>query len=119
MKYEWLEKYSLSKKGAVKDYKEEWEATRYLVGGKMFALLGENKEKKPIITLKCEPETGEFLRDRYPDIIAGYYMNKRHWNSVYMDGEVPDNVLKEMIDSSYELVLKSLTQKMRNEILGS
>lgn len=46
-------------------------------------------------------------------------MNKRHWNSVYMDGEVPDNVLKEMIDSSYELVLKSLTQKMRNEILGS
>lgn len=45
MKYEWLEKYSLSKKGAVKDYKEEWEATRYLVGGKMFALLGENKEK--------------------------------------------------------------------------
>ncbi len=117
MKYEWMDAYLLSKKGAVKDFKVEWDATRYMVGGKMFAMQGGDKEHKAIITLKCEPPLGQILRREYPDIIAGYYMNKEHWNSVYLDGEVPDDVLKQMIDESYGLIFGGLTRKMQKEIL--
>ncbi len=119
MKYEWIDGHCLAKKGTVKDFKVEWDATRYLIGGKMFAMQGGDKEKKGIITLKCEPPYGRFLRTEYQHIIAGYYMNKEHWNSVYLDGDVPDNVLKQMIDISYELVFNSLSKKLQKEILGS
>lgn len=116
MSYEWIEEYCLSKKGAQKDFKVEWNALRYLIGEKMFALQGGDKEHKPIITLKCDPPFGRHLREKYPHITPGYYMNKEHWNSVYLEGDVPDDVLKEMIDMSYELVLNSLSKKAQKEI---
>jgi len=78
MKYVFLDGYCLSKVGAVKDFKEEWNAIRYLVGDKMFLMQGENKEKRPIITFKCEPLFNDFLREKYLDITPGYYMNKDH-----------------------------------------
>ena len=118
MKYDWMDSYLLSKKGAQKDFKVEWDATRYQIGGKMFAMQGGDKEKKAIITLKCEPLFGQLLREQHQHIIAGYYMNKEHWNSVYLDGDVPDDVLKQMIDMSYGLVLNSLSKKMQQEILA-
>lgn len=118
MKYDWMDAYLLSKKGAVKDFKVEWDATRYMVGNKMFAMQGGDKEHKAIITLKCEPVFGQMLRSQYPHIVAGYYMNKEHWNSVYLEGEVPDEVLRQMIDESYTLILSSLTKKMQKEILA-
>ena len=118
MKYEWLEEYCTAKKSADKDFKVEWDAKRYFIGGKMFALQGGDKEGKDIITLKCEPQFGEALRQQYQDIIAGYHMNKEHWNSVYLDGDVPDELLKQMIDMSYQLVLKSLSKKAQREIVG-
>ena len=116
MKYEWFDEYSLSKKGVEKDFKEEWNAARYLIRGKMFIMQGCDKKGNPIITVKCEPSFGRFLRDQYEDIIPGYYMNKEHWNSVYIGGEVPDEVVKQMIDMSYELVLASLSKKVQKEI---
>ncbi|HOJ78327.1 MAG TPA: MmcQ/YjbR family DNA-binding protein [Bacillota bacterium] len=119
MRYQWLDQYCLSKKGATKDFKAEWEVTRYLIGGKMFVMVGGDQNNKPIITVKCEPSFGTMLRGQYPDIVPGYYMNKDHWNSVYIDGSVPDEVLKEMLDMSYELVLNSLSKKMIKEIIGS
>ncbi|WP_069998725.1 MmcQ/YjbR family DNA-binding protein [Cellulosilyticum sp. I15G10I2] len=116
MKYEWLDAYCLSKIGAEKDFKEEWQATRYMLGGKMFALRGGDKEGKQIITLKLEPPHGQFLRQQYKDIIAGYYMNKDHWNSLYLEGEVPDEVLKDMIDRSYHLIFKALPKKVQMDL---
>lgn len=116
MDYEWLSQYCLSKKCAEKDFKVEWNATRFLIRGKMFVMKGENKEKKPIITIKCEPKFGQFLRDQYTDIVPGYYMNKEHWNSVYIGGEVPDNVVKQMLDISYKLILESFSKKVQKEI---
>jgi len=116
MKYKWLEEYCLSKKGAISDFKIEWDAKRYLLAGKMFAMQGGDKNKKAIITLKCEPSFGESLREQYKHIIEGYYMNKVHWNSVYIDGDVPDEVLKKMIDMSYELIFNSLSKKLQKEI---
>ncbi|MBN1501114.1 MAG: MmcQ/YjbR family DNA-binding protein [Spirochaetes bacterium] len=116
MKYTWLDDYCLSKKGAVKDFKEEWNAYRYLLTDKMFGMLGHHKDGRKILTVKCEPSYGIQLRDNYPDIIPGYYMNKLHWNSVYLDGNVPDETLKKMIDMSYELVFNSLSLKIQQII---
>ncbi|PKM93367.1 MAG: DNA-binding protein [Firmicutes bacterium HGW-Firmicutes-1] len=117
MKYSWIDEYCLSKKGAVKEYKVEWDAIRYLIGNKMFAMQGGDKEKKAIITLKNEPQFGQILRTQHKHIIAGYYMNKDHWSSVYLDGIVPDEVLQHMIDQSYELVLGAMSKKAQKEIL--
>ncbi len=119
MKYEWLDAYCLSKKGAEKDYKVEWEVTRYMIGGKMFAMVGDNKQKRPIVTLKCAPEFGEFLRQTHEDIAPGYYMNKLHWNSVDLNGDVPDETVREMVDMSYELILHGLPKTAQKAILDA
>jgi predicted DNA-binding protein (MmcQ/YjbR family) len=116
MKYEWFDAYCLDKRGAVKDYKEEWGAFRYMVGGRFFVLLGGDKAGRPIASLKAEPALGLMLRDQYPDIVPGYYLNKEHWNSVSMEGDVPDEVLRMMTDESYKLVFASLTKKLQREI---
>lgn len=113
MKYSWIEGFCLSKKGAVKEYKAEWEALLYLVGGKMFVMQGRDNQGRSIITIKLEPPFGELLRSQYADIRPGYYMNKLHWNSVDLNGSVPDEILKCMLDQSYELVLHSLTKKCK------
>ena len=118
MNYPWMDDYFLAKKGAEKDFKVEWNATRYLIRGKMFGMQGGDKNNKAIITLKCDPQFGQILREQYQDIIPGYYMNKEHWNSVYLEGSVPNDVLRKMIDMSYELVLNSLSKKMIQEIVG-
>ncbi len=117
MSYPWLDEYLMSKKGVAKDFKEEWQWTRYLIGGKMYAAICKNESGKDyLITLKLDPMDGEFLREQYNDIIPGYYMNKIHWNSVNMDGVVPDEILRDMIDKSYKLVFKGLTKKLQHEI---
>ncbi|GHU75478.1 hypothetical protein FACS1894188_06430 [Clostridia bacterium] len=109
MKYEWLDEYCLGHKHAVKDFKEEWNAARYMVGG--------DKEGKPIVTLKLEPSFGDMLRREFAgDIVAGYYMNKTHWNSLYLEGNVPDDVLRNMVDESYRLIFGGLTKKTRMEL---
>lgn len=123
-KYKWLDGYLRSKPGTVKDFKLEWEWYRYMVGGKMFAAICQPDEKhkgydcRELLTLKCEPLLAEALRAEYPDIIPGFYTDKRNWNSIYLDGEVPDDVLRGLCDRSYALVLAKLTKKQRQEILS-
>ena len=82
----------------------------------MFLMHGHDNTGLEIITVKCEPEYGMHLRDKYPDITPGYYMNKLHWNSVNADGKVPDEILKKMIDMSYSLILESLPKKIRENL---
>ena len=118
MNYKWLDDYLMSKLAVVKDFKVEWKWDRYLINGKMFAALCTDKSGKNIITVKCEPAFGEELRIIYEDIVPGYYMNKVHWNSVYLAGNVPDQVIRDMIDQSYELVFKKFSKKMQEEILS-
>lgn len=118
MKYSWIDKYTMEKKGVTQDFKQEWQWTRYMVGGKMFLAVCKNEEGQDfLITLKLEPSDGDFLRQQYEDITPGYYMNKIHWNSVNADGKVPDDLLKDMIDKSYRLVLGGLSKKMQKDIL--
>lgn len=118
MKYEWLDDYCLSMKGAVKEFKVEWNATRFMVGDKMFLLQGGDKQGNPLLTVKLEPLHGELLRKQFADIIPGYYMNKEHWNSVQVNGNVPDEVVKDMLARSYQLVLRALPKKKQAEIIG-
>jgi predicted DNA-binding protein (MmcQ/YjbR family) len=73
MNYPWLDEYCASKQGAAKEYKDEWKATRYMVGGKMFALRGNDNTDRPVITLKLIPTDGDFIRRQYDDIIPGYH----------------------------------------------
>lgn len=123
-KYEWLDAYLLDKAGAVKDYKPEWGWWRYQVGGKLFAATcqpgPEHKgyDCRELLTLKCDPLRAELLRAEFPDIIPGFYCDKRHWISIFLDGEVPEDVLKDLCDSSYQLVLEKLTKKLQREITG-
>ena len=116
MKYDFIQAHCLSKKGAEEDYKQEWDAIRYTVRGKMFALVGHDAEEQAIISVKHTPERGEELREKYTDIIPGYYMNKVHWSSMFLNGNVPEAVLKQMLDGSYELIFNSLPKKTQNEI---
>lgn len=123
-RYQWLDEYLLSKAGAEKDYKEEWEWYRYRVGGKMFAATCQPDPKyqgydhRELLSLKCEPMLSELMRTEYKDIVPGFYMDKRSWISVFMDGEVPDEVLRDLCDRAYAAVFDGLTKKAKREITG-
>lgn len=119
MKYDWIDQYLLAKPAAVKDLQPEWNWIRYKLGEKMFAAicLDDATGKAVYITLKLAPDEGEFLRQQYEDIITGYYMNKVHWNSIKADGNVPDDLLREMLEKSYQLVLGSFSKKKQKELL--
>ena len=117
MKYGRLEAYLLSFPGAVKEYHADFGVDRFLVGGKMFAMWGEDKNGRPIITLKLEPACGADLRSRYQDdIVPGYYMNKLHWNSLHLKGKVADDMVRFMADESYRIIFSSLPKKRQAEI---
>lgn len=118
MKYGWIDEFLLNKKGVTKDLKQEWNWIRYMIGGKMFvAICLDDNDVPYYITLKLKPIEGEMLRNQYSDILPGYYMNKVHWNSIKADGNVPDELLKEMFDKSYNLVLKGFSKKKQTELL--
>ncbi len=110
-----IQVYCLKKKGVAFDYKEEWQATRGQIENKMFIMLGGDQSGKPIVSLKCDPLLAEAYRKEYDGVVPGYYLNKMHWNSIYMDSAVPNEKLMEMIDLSYELVLKSLPKKSQQK----
>lgn len=112
MRYQWMDEFLLNKAGVTKDIQTEWNWIRYQIGGKMFAAICLDDEDTPYyITLKLDPAEGDFLRTQYEDIIPGYYMNKQHWNSIKPDGAVPDELLMDLLDKSYQLVLSGFSKK--------
>ncbi len=118
MRYNWIDDYLMTKTGVTKDLQPEWNWIRYQIGGKMFAAICLNDNNKPYyITLKSDPIESDFLRKQYEDIIPGYYMNKTHWNSIKPDGNVPDDLLKDLLDKAYSLVLSGFSKKKQREIL--
>ena len=82
----------------------------------MFAAVCDDAQGNPVITLKCDPVYAQALREQYPEIAPGHYTDKRNWNSVSLTGEVPDDLMREMIDMSYRLVVDKLTKKLRREL---
>ena len=102
--------YCLEKSGAWEDYPFGPDVSVIKAASKMFALLSY-REGKEILSLKCEPELAEVLRRQYTSVTPGYYLNKRHWNTLILDGSIPEREIKEMIDLSYTLVVKSLKRE--------
>jgi len=91
------------------------DAEIYRIGGRIFALVSELDER---VSLKCDPALAEILRHSFRAIVPGYHLNKRHWNTVSLDGSVPDAQVRELIQHSYDLVLASLPKKERAAIQG-
>ena len=114
MKLEALRACLMDHAGTVEETPFGPEALVYKVHGKMFALVAW--QASPLrITLKCEPVRALALRDEYAAISAGYHMNKRHWNTVNLDGSVGAELLSALIEHSYDLVVQSLPRAMRDE----
>jgi predicted DNA-binding protein (MmcQ/YjbR family) len=87
----------------------------FKVAGKMFAILAL-EEVPPRVNLKCDPDLALELRDRYEQVEPGYHMNKKHWNTVVLDGVIPEREVRKMIDHSYELVVQSLPKAKRAKL---
>ena len=125
MKYEWLDEYLLSLPGVERDYKPEWAWFRYMIRGKLFAAVcTPGPEHKTygghdLINLKCDPAEAELLRAQYPEILPGFYCDKRHWIACLLDGELPDEVLRALCAKSHRLVLEELPKYIQREILGN
>lgn len=109
--------YCLNKKGATKDYPFGPEPLVIKIGGKIFALIFENKGDYSYINLKCDPVIAENLREQHKNIRPGYHMNKKHWNTITMDGSLPESDVFAMIDHSYDMVVKNLPKTLRESIL--
>lgn len=117
MAYEWLDAYCLAKKGTTKDFQVEWDAHRFFVADKMFGLQSASKEGRPYISLKADPVISYQWRIDFEEVVPGYHLNKTHWNTVYLDGTLPEEILKGMIDMSYDLVVRKMSQKKQATLL--
>jgi predicted DNA-binding protein (MmcQ/YjbR family) len=101
--------------GSVETFPFNLETSVFKVGGKIFALSALDADPLSV-SLKCEPELAERLRAQHPAITAGYHLNKRHWNTVLLDGSVPDAMVRDMIEDSYDLVVSSLPRDQRRAL---
>jgi predicted DNA-binding protein (MmcQ/YjbR family) len=112
---EWVIAACAAKPGAAEDYPFGDEVAVFKVAGRMFALVPLGEEPANV-SLKCEPGLAVSLRDRYAGITPGYHLNKRHWNTVALDGSVPEDEVRDLIDLSYDLVVARLTKAERNQL---
>ena len=105
-----------AKPGAAEDYPFGDEVAVFKVADRMFAAVGLG-EAPGSISLKCDPDLAIALRERHAGIRPGYHLNKRHWNTVALDGSVPDEEVLELIDHSYDLVVARLTKAQRDRLV--
>lgn len=117
MNMDTVTQYLLGKPEAVKDYPFGEEAAVFKVSGKMFALCFYKKSAdqgdRERVNLKCDPDQAFILRDIFDAVIPGYHMNKKHWNTVILNGTIPRGEIERMIDHSYGLVVRGLSKKQR------
>jgi predicted DNA-binding protein (MmcQ/YjbR family) len=107
MDLEQFREYCLSKPGATEGAPFGPDVLVFKIGGKMFALAALD-DVPATVNLKCDPDLALDLRDRYDQVRPGYHMNKKHWNTVEIEGGIPDAELRKMIDHSHDLVIKRL-----------
>src|SRR5690349_21880275 len=101
--------------GASEEFPFGPENSVFKVAGKMFALSA--LERTPLrISVKCEPELAVGLRASYPAIRPGYHLNKRHWNTLTLDGSLPDQLIRDLVEDSYDLVVSALPRRIRAEL---
>ncbi len=114
-----IRNHCLKKKGKIiEDFPFDDEVLVFRVFGKIFLLT--NVTAVPLrMNLKCDPERAIELRERYDAIQPGYHMNKKMWNTVFVDGRIPDRLVFELIDHSYDEIVKKLPVKFRKKISGA
>jgi predicted DNA-binding protein (MmcQ/YjbR family) len=118
MNIEELRAYCITKKGVTEEFPFDNDTLVFKVMGKMFALTGLSNLDQTV-NLKCDPAYAFELREEFShDIFPGYHMNKQHWNTVHYAGGLKDNFVKELVDHSYNLVVASLTKKLKQELNG-
>ena len=112
-----LRRWCLSRPGATEEFPFSPDTSVFKVAGKIFALSA--LKRRPLqVSLKCEPGLAENLRATYPAVRPGYHLNKRHWNTVTLDGSLPDEVIRDLIEDSYDLIVAALPRP-RQVALGS
>ncbi len=114
MNIEEFRDYCISKKGVTEAFPFDKNTLVFKVMGKMFALA--DVETFDFINLKSDPEKAVELREKYQGINPGYHMSKVHWNSVYVNADVADGLILQLIDKSYSLIVSSLTKKLKEEL---
>ena len=107
-----LRRHCLGYAGAVEDFPFGPESSVFKVAGKMFALSA--LERAPLeVSVKCEPGLAVELRNTYPAIRPGYHLNKRHWNTITLDGSLTDELVRDLVEDSYDLVVSALPKRVR------
>ena len=115
MNIEEFRDYCISKSGVTEEFPFDETTLVFKVAGKMFALT--DLEDEFSINIKCDPEKAIELRELYPDsVFPGYHMSKKHWNTILVDGRIPDKELYEWTNHSYELVFNKLPKAIRNKL---
>jgi len=114
MNIEAFRAYCIAKKGVTESFPFDENTLVFKVGGKMFIALDVDEFES--FNAKCLPERAIQLREQYPGIIPGYHMNKKHWNTIMADGSVPDELIKELVDHSYDLVVAGLPKAARENL---
>jgi predicted DNA-binding protein (MmcQ/YjbR family) len=111
-----LRRRCLALAGATEDFPFGPEHSVFKVAGKMFALSA--LDRTPLeVSLKCEPELAVDLRNTYPAVRPGYHLNKRHWNTVTLDGSLDDQLVDDLIEDSYDLVVSALPKRVREDVV--
>ena len=117
MKQSQIREYCLGKPGTSEDRPFDLVTIVFRVGGKIFAFL-QDQDPVESISLKCDPDHALALRAQYPAVTGGYHLNKKHWNTVRLDGSIPAEEILEMIDESYDLIFTSLPKRVRLDLKG-
>lgn len=115
MNIEEIHEYCLSKPGVTEGFPFNETSLVFKVSGKMFALLDLSDEARGI-SLKCDPDLAVTLRDKYVEVKPAYHFNKKHWNGIDLKGNIPEKLLKQWIDHSYNLVVESLPKAKREKL---
>jgi len=116
MNIEQIREYCLAKKEVIECFPFDEDTLVFKVAGKMFALSA--LERGNNIVLKCDPERAIQLREEYTEIQAAWHMNKTHWNQIDLNGQVPDALIIELINHSYDLIVAKLPKKIRTELFS-
>ena len=110
-----LRRWCLAQRGAVEEFPFGPEHSVFKAGGKMFAITA--LERTPLeVSAKCDPELAVQLRATYAAIRPGYHLNKRHWNTITLDGSLPDRLVRDLIEDSYDLVVSALPKRAREQL---
>ena len=107
-----LRRWCLDHPGAIEDFPFSPDTSVFKVGGKVFAISALAREPLTV-SVKCEPDLAAQLRHTYPAIRPGYHLNKRHWNTITLDGTLPDELVRDLVEDSYDLVVSALPKRGR------